>query len=859
MTRRMVGGGAATRGPTCSGHCTGRLVKGGRGTRPQSEFDAEAVFAACAEHDVAVEINSRPERCDPPDELVGARAGGRLPVLDRQRRARPGTARLPGVRRRAGRAARRTAGPDRQHLAARAAAGRGRTGNLASHERTQPTPTTAEDAPVVEVRRSRKRRRTVAAYREDDKVVVLVPARFTRAEEQEWVATMLARLERSEKRRRPSDAGLAAPGGRAEREVPRRPGRAAARCAGSPTRTAAGAAARPSDRSIRLSTRLQGMPAWVIDYVLVHELAHLLEAGHTPAFWAWVDRYPKAERAKGFLEGVAAASQLGIEADPPDCSDEGAAQMAATTTERRLSPARPPASTSSRSSAVVGRQVVDRPPAHVERLLADRGHGARRAPAPGTVRRGGGPASCSPQNATTCASRCSGSGSRTRPGTPDSSTALAQRRRRPSVRSCGSQWPPRWNHRRAFACRVSSTWLRSAESTSAPGRDVGAGAGALGAVGVRLEVVDVLPAQPLLARVVGAPRPQRRERVVVQRGHGWAARAGVAVAGLAGLVVEQVGQRGVELVVGQRLGRRHRALAGSPAGRRGRPRWAAGRGATRPRRAPPGPCGSAASPTARRRRAAGAAAARGRPARRTWTRRDRPAARRRRTASCSLAALGIRVSVAWPTTSSTQPSTSASAVSSRVSAACCAGVFSGSNRPPSSASWMEAGLVGSMSRIDDSILRHVDGGAAAVVLDGGEQVPAQPRHVREQPLVGGLAQREVEEHVVLGRRRDRRRRRATFAGSSAAVPSGPRGRPMSEALSTSPASPPSAWPTWLPNIAPPAWPSRPISGPAICCASGGQRVAHRGHDVLGDRLDEHLPDVDGLLDPLGAAPGRGRA
>src|SRR3954449_7682195 len=63
--------------------------------------------------------------------------------------------------------------------------------------------------PVVEVRRSRRRRRTVAAYREDDKEVVLVPARFTRAEEREWVATMLARLERSERRRRPSDAGLA--------------------------------------------------------------------------------------------------------------------------------------------------------------------------------------------------------------------------------------------------------------------------------------------------------------------------------------------------------------------------------------------------------------------------------------------------------------------------------------------------------------------------------------------------------------------------------------------------------------------------------------------------------------------------
>ncbi|MGG5260537.1 PHP domain-containing protein [Phycicoccus avicenniae] len=69
MTQRMV---AAVSNPRVNvlGHCTGRLVEGSRGTRPQSEFDARAVFEACAEHDTAVEINSRPERCDPPDELV---------------------------------------------------------------------------------------------------------------------------------------------------------------------------------------------------------------------------------------------------------------------------------------------------------------------------------------------------------------------------------------------------------------------------------------------------------------------------------------------------------------------------------------------------------------------------------------------------------------------------------------------------------------------------------------------------------------------------------------------------------------------------------------------------------------------
>jgi putative hydrolase len=69
MTRRMV---AAVQHPRTRvlGHVTGRLVTGGRGNRPQSTFDAEEVFSACAANDVAVEVNSRPERVDPPDDLV---------------------------------------------------------------------------------------------------------------------------------------------------------------------------------------------------------------------------------------------------------------------------------------------------------------------------------------------------------------------------------------------------------------------------------------------------------------------------------------------------------------------------------------------------------------------------------------------------------------------------------------------------------------------------------------------------------------------------------------------------------------------------------------------------------------------
>jgi putative hydrolase len=69
MTERMLGG---IRDPHTNvlGHCTGRLLQGSRGTRPESEFDAGRVFAACAEANVAVEINSRPERQDPPDNLM---------------------------------------------------------------------------------------------------------------------------------------------------------------------------------------------------------------------------------------------------------------------------------------------------------------------------------------------------------------------------------------------------------------------------------------------------------------------------------------------------------------------------------------------------------------------------------------------------------------------------------------------------------------------------------------------------------------------------------------------------------------------------------------------------------------------
>lgn len=163
--------------------------------------------------------------------------------------------------------------------------------------------------PQVEVRRSARRRRTVSAYRDGDRTVVLIPARMSRAEERRWIATMLDRLARQDRRLRPGDD-----------ELLERARALAGRYLDDPVRPASvgwvgnqgsrWGSATPADRTIRLSDRLRGMPSWVLDYVLVHELVHLSIAGHGPQFWAQVDRYPRAERARGYLEGVSAAAGL---------------------------------------------------------------------------------------------------------------------------------------------------------------------------------------------------------------------------------------------------------------------------------------------------------------------------------------------------------------------------------------------------------------------------------------------------------------------------------------------------------------------------------------------------------------------
>ncbi len=184
-----------------------------------------------------------------------------------------------------------------------------------------PAPATGQQ---VEVRRSRRRLRTVSAYREGDRTVVLIPARFSRAQEREWVDRMVSRLSAQERRRRPADADLMA----RARELSDRYLGGLARpltVAWVANQNSRWGSCTPADRSIRLSTRIQGMPSWVIDYVLLHELAHLIESGHGPAFWSLVSRYPRTERARGYLDGFAAARnpRIGVEPGPDRGQDDG--------------------------------------------------------------------------------------------------------------------------------------------------------------------------------------------------------------------------------------------------------------------------------------------------------------------------------------------------------------------------------------------------------------------------------------------------------------------------------------------------------------------------------------------------------
>lgn len=157
----------------------------------------------------------------------------------------------------------------------------------------------------------------MSAYRDGERVVVLIPAQFSGAEEREWVDRMVARLAAREQRGTRTDTFLRE---RAQRLVARYLEDQPAAAVVPVVRWVRNQNGRwgsctPADRTIRISDRIMEFPDWVIDYVLLHELAHLVVPNHNARFWTLVGRYPKAERARGYLEGVSAAAGLGMSED----------------------------------------------------------------------------------------------------------------------------------------------------------------------------------------------------------------------------------------------------------------------------------------------------------------------------------------------------------------------------------------------------------------------------------------------------------------------------------------------------------------------------------------------------------------
>jgi predicted metal-dependent hydrolase len=147
----------------------------------------------------------------------------------------------------------------------------------------------------VEVVRSARRRKTVQARQVGGVLRVSIPAGMSVADEQRWVAEMVRRMER-----RAATDGVDL-GARAAALADRYGLPRAASIRWVDNQEWRWGSCTPSDRTIRISSRLVGEPGWVLDYVIVHELAHLSVARHNARFWALVNRYPRSERARGFL------------------------------------------------------------------------------------------------------------------------------------------------------------------------------------------------------------------------------------------------------------------------------------------------------------------------------------------------------------------------------------------------------------------------------------------------------------------------------------------------------------------------------------------------------------------------------
>lgn len=168
----------------------------------------------------------------------------------------------------------------------------------------------------VEIVRSTRRRRTISAHMHDGVLRISIPNWMSKTEELASVENMVKRFA---KKLATDAVDLSA---RARALAKAHDLRTPSIIEWNDSLKAVWGLCTPSKSHIRLSTRLVGFPTWVLDYVIVHELAHLHVPGHGPDFWALVHRYPRAERAIGYLIAKSGESPDTTSDDPVDGAED---------------------------------------------------------------------------------------------------------------------------------------------------------------------------------------------------------------------------------------------------------------------------------------------------------------------------------------------------------------------------------------------------------------------------------------------------------------------------------------------------------------------------------------------------------
>ncbi|HHH77593.1 MAG TPA: M48 family peptidase [Thermoplasmatales archaeon] len=155
----------------------------------------------------------------------------------------------------------------------------------------------------VEIIRSERRKKTVQAREVDGRIYVYLPEGLSKEEEKRYVDELVEKVEKRKRRQKLNDDGSLT---RRAQELNEKyfDGKLEFRIKYVTNQSSKSGSCTPATKTIRISDRVANMPPWVRDYVIIHELAHLVQPNHSREFWKLVNRYRYAERARGYLIAV---------------------------------------------------------------------------------------------------------------------------------------------------------------------------------------------------------------------------------------------------------------------------------------------------------------------------------------------------------------------------------------------------------------------------------------------------------------------------------------------------------------------------------------------------------------------------